>query len=249
MEKIQVLKRVGKILTDVLLYVFIAICIISVIFTIATKKDTDGTATLFGRQMRLVLSPSMEKCDLTDVTSYDIKDIPTGSMIFIELVPKDEAEAQAWYRELKVGDVLTFKYVYTKQETITHRITKIEDNGEGYTIWLEGDNKSSDSETLAQVIDTSEKNSPNYVIGKVTGQSRALGFFIRLLRSSSGLILIVILPSMIIVISEAVKIARLLSADKRSKAEAEMERQQEELIELRRRLSELEEQKNLNKEE
>ena len=241
MEKTQVIKKVGKIAANILLYIFIAVCLFSVILTISSKKDEDGTATIFGMQMRSVLSPSMEECDATDVSGYEIKDIPTGSMVFIDVVPEDPDEAEKWYADLKIGDVLTFKYVYVKQETITHRITGIRQNPNGgYTIRLEGDNKNSDSETLTQTIDTSEKNSPNYVIGKVTGQSYLLGMLVNTLKSPAGLIFIVIIPSLIIVILEILKIIKILGADKRKKDEEEKARQQRELDELRQRLAELE---------
>lgn len=241
MEKTQVIKKVGKIAANTLLYIFIAVCLFSVILTISSKKHADGTATIFGKQMRSVLSPSMEKCEATDVSDYEIKDIPTGSMVFIEVVPEDPEEAAQWYAHLKIGDVLTFKYVYVKQETITHRITGIRQNPDGgYTIRLEGDNKNSDSDTLTQTINTSEKNSPNYVIGKVTGQSYLLGLFVKTMKSPAGLICIVIIPSLIIVILEILKIIKLLGADNRKKEQEEKERTANELDELRRRLAEYE---------
>lgn len=240
MGKTQALRKAAKVLANILLYAFMAICIFGVILTITAKKDEDGTATILGKQIRYVLSPSMEECDATDVTKYDIKDIPTGSMVFIDVVPEDEAEAEKWYADLEIGDVLTFKYVYVKQETITHRITDIQQKDGGYIIMLEGDNKNSDSGTLTQTIDTSQKNSPNYVIGKVTGQSYLFGLFIGALKAPIGIICIVILPSLAILIFEVIKIAGLLGAEKRKKEEEEKEQQQNEIDELRRRVAELE---------
>ena len=186
----------------------------------------------------------MEKCDLTDVSGYEIKDIPTNSMVFIEVVPEDEEEAEKWYADLKIGDVLTFKYVYVTQETITHRITGISPNSYGgYTIRLEGDNKNSDADTLTQTIDTSEKNSPNYIIGKVTGQSYALGTFVTALKSPIGLIFIVIIPALAIVVYEIFKIVTLLTSDKKKKAEEELVQQKSEIDRLKQRLAELESEK------
>ena len=238
METTQIIKKSGKIALNVLLYLFIIVCVFGVVMTISSKGDADDTATIFGRQMRVVLSPSMEKCDETDVSEYDIKDIPTGSMVFIEVVPEDPEEAAKWYDDIKIGDVLTFKYVYVKQETITHRVTGIRSNpGGGYTIRLDGDNKSSDSETLTQVIDTSEKNSPNYIIGKVTGQSYLLGVTVNAMRSPIGLVFIVILPSLIIAAWEVLKLVKMFNADKRAKEKESFDRQQSEIEELKRRLA------------
>ena len=242
MNKTQVVKKAAKITGTVLTYVFIVICIIGVIFTITAKKDADGTATIMGIQLRTVLSPSMEKCDQTDVSGFKIKDIPTKSMVFVKVMPTDPEEAEKWYADLEIGDVLTFKYVYVKQETITHRVTGIRYEGEGlgYTIQLQGDNKNSDSETLTQTIKTAEVNSPNYIIGKVVGQSYLLGLFVSALKSPLGLVFIVIIPSLIIAVLELLKIVKMLTADKRKAAADKMEAQQNELEELKRRLAELE---------
>lgn len=196
---------------------------------------------LFGYEMRLVVSPSMEKCDETDVSGYEIKDIPVNSLVFIETVPEDEEESRDWYAALKVGDVLTFRYVYTTQETITHRIVEIEANENGgYTIVLEGDNKNSETGALQQVIDTSQTDSPNYVIGKVTGKSVALGYLITAVQSPWGLIFIVIIPCLIIIVIEIIRIAGVLSQKKKEAAKAEQQKKDEEIEELKRRLAAVE---------
>ena len=241
MEPTRKVRKFCKALANVLLYTFLAVCIFSVILTISSKKDPDGTSTIFGMQMRRVVSASMEKCDATDVSRFEIKDIPLGSMVFIEVMPEDPEEKEAWLAELEVGDVLTFKYVYIKQQTITHRITAIEKNENGgYTINLEGDNKNDNSSVLAQTINTAATNSPNYLIGKVTGQSLLIGTVIGALQSTVGLILVIIIPSLLIVIFEILKIAKIVTAEKREKERAERERQDNELAELRRRIAEYE---------
>ena len=69
----QTLKKIGNVTLNVLLYIFLAICVFSVIMTITSKKDSDGAAEIFGYQLRLVISPSMEKCEYTDVSEFEIK--------------------------------------------------------------------------------------------------------------------------------------------------------------------------------
>lgn len=237
----QMAKKIAKIVGNVLFYAVILITLAGVLLTITAKKDADGTATVFGMQMRFVLSPSMEKNDATDVSNFEIQDIPTKSVIFVEVVPDDPKEAEKWYSELAVGDVLTFKYVYVTQETITHRITSIEPKETGgYIIELEGDNKSENSDTLSQTIDTSKTDSPNYVIGKVVGQNYPLGLFVNLLKNPAVLICGVILPAVGIIIYEVIKLTNLFGAEKKKKEEEEKEKQKSELDELRRKLAELE---------
>ena len=140
MSKTITIKKVLKIVGNVFLYFFIAVALFGVVVSISAKKSSDGTATVFGYQMRLVVSGSMEKCDLTDVSKYKIKDIPRKSMVFIKTVPETDAAAEKWYSELKKGDVLTIRYsdeqgkAVSDMPVITHRIVSdpvLNENG-GY---------------------------------------------------------------------------------------------------------------------
>ncbi len=240
MNKTKV-KRISRIALDVLLYVFLAVCLFSVLITIFSDKSGDGAATIFGRQMRIVTSDSMEKCEQTDVSKWDVKSIPLRSMVFIQVVPESAEEADAFYASLCEGDVLTFRYAYATQVTITHRITNIreKDTG-GYIIELAGDNKNADSEQLYQTIDTSQADSPNYVIGKVTGQARLLGFVLSLLKSPVGIICVIIVPCFIIILLEVIKILGIVNGDKKKKAAALTAEKDSEIEALRRRLAQLE---------
>lgn len=240
MEKV---KQIGKIILDILLYLFLAVCIFAVFITLTSKRDSDGAAEVFGYQMRLVTSESMAECEFTDVSAYKIKDIPLRSMVFVKVIPDDPAEADKFYRSLQVGDVLTFRYVYTTQVTITHRITAIEEVEGGFKISLAGDNKNAEDGQLVQVIDTSIPNNTNYVIGKVTGQAKLFGVIMSFLMQPVGIILLIILPCFIIILLEVLKIVRVLGADRRKREQEESQKKDDELSELRRRLAELEKQK------
>ncbi len=234
-------KKIVSIVSSVLLYLFLAICIFSVLVTVFSKKDADGAAEIFGYQMRVVTTDSMAKCELTDVSDFKIKSLPVGTLLFIKTMPDEEAKADEWYSKLEAGDVLTFKYVYDRQVTITHRITEIsEKDGGGYIIKLEGDNKNSNSDQLTQVIDTSIPGNTNYVIGEVTAKSFLLGFVVNLLQSPIGIIFILIVPCLIIIFLEIIKIVGVFNADKKQKEEEEAAKKDKELEELRLRLAKLE---------
>ena len=243
MDKAKI-KKIGKIALDVLLYIFLAICIFAVIVTVISKRDSDGAAEVFGYQMRVVTSDSMSESEFSDVSAYKIKDIPIRSMVFVKVMPDDPAEADEFYRSLKVGDVLTFRYVYTTQVTITHRITSIteKDTG-GFIIELAGDNKNSEDGQLTQVIDTSIPNNTNYVIGKVTGQAYLLGLLMSFLMQPVGIILLIIVPCFIIILLEVLKIVKVRGADKKKREQEEKQNKDIELEELRRKLAELEREK------
>lgn len=247
MDKI---KKTGKIALDILLYIFLVLCIFVVILTIFSKRDVDGAVEIFGHQMRLVTSDSMGACEYTDVSDFEIKDIPVRSMVFIEAMPEDAEEAEEWYRSLKVGDVLTFRYVYTKQVTITHRIVEIDEKETGgFVIELAGDNKDSDKSTLYQTIDTSIPHNMNYVIGKVVGQSYLLGVLMSILIQPVAIVLVIIVPCVIIIIIEVLKIVRVFSEEKREKERLEAEAKNNELEDLRRRLAELEKSQTLSEDD
>lgn len=240
MDKAKI-RKIGKITLDILLYIFLAICIFAVFVTVLSKRDSDGAAEVFGYQMRVVTSDSMSESEFTDVSAYKIKDIPIRSMVFVKVMPDDPAEADEFYRSLEVGDVLTFRYVYTTQVTITHRITAItEKETGGFVIELEGDNKSSEDGQLTQVIDTSVPNNMNYVIGKVTGQAKIFGSVMSFLMQPVGIIFLIILPCAIIILIEILKIVKLLTADKKMREQEEKDKKESELEELRRRLAEME---------
>lgn len=234
------MKRALRITSAVITYIFLFMCVLAIFVVIGSRGEGDGAVSVFGYQMRVVISESMEKCTDTDVSAFEIKDIPIKSMVFIEEVPKDKAEADRWYSSLKVGDVLTFKYVYQKQETITHRITDVkEGESGGYVITLEGDNKASDSKTLRQKIDTEDGEGLNYVIGKVVAQSYPLGVVTWGVRQPLGMLLMIILPCLVIMIMEIVRIVNVLGADKKLRAKKEKEKQEEKIEALERMILEL----------
>ncbi len=239
-------KALGIVL-DVLTYLFFAVCIFALITSVLAKKSGDGAFSFMGGQMRVVTSESMEAHPATDVSGYDVKDIPIKSLVFIEEVPKDPAEADLWYASLKKGDVLTFQYVYTAQVTITHRIVEdpVKDSNGGYTITLEGDNKGSNADTLRQVIHTGDALSPNYVIGKVTGQSYPLGLLITAVKSPVGIVCIVIIPAAVIMIFEIMRLYNALTEKKKMEHREAQQRRDAEFEEMKRQLELLQKQSGM----
>lgn len=210
----KVLSIAGNVFT--VLVAILAFFVVAV--TVTAKRDSDGTATVFGLQLRFVKSGSMEKCDLTDVSGYKIKSIPVKSCIFIEVVPEDENARAEWYKKLEVGDVLTFKYTYASQETITHRIVSLDEktNG-GFVITLEGDNKSDKTNVGQQIIDTTTEKigvSRNYVIGKVVGQSYLLGLAVYAFSQPICVLFLIVIPCVVIIILQVQRIVRVTHEDK-----------------------------------
>ncbi|MBQ8850433.1 MAG: hypothetical protein IJ011_08900 [Clostridia bacterium] len=247
MENKTKLKSTANLILNTVLYIFLAICIIAVFVTLISKKDDDGME-IFGHQMLIVTSESMDKCDETDVSDYRIGSIPLNSMVFVQTVPDDAAKAEEWYADIEVGDVLTFKYLYTSHITITHRVTRIDElDGGGYKFYLEGDNKDANSDILTQTIDTTDETSPNFIIGKVVAKSYLLGLLISFLQKPVGIVLVVIVPCFIIIMMEVFRIIGVVNEDKKKKAEEEKKKKDDEIEELKRRLSAFEDPNTENK--
>ena len=242
----QKVLRVLQIAGDVLFCLIIAFALFVLIISVSAKRDADGTANVFGYQLRFVRSGSMEKCDQTDVSGYKIKSIPVKSCVFIKKAPApdDQQALKEWCSALSVGDVLTFQYskygaANIQDKVITHRIVKIEPKEGGYIITLEGDNKNDTGSVGQQVIDTTKADGLDYIIGKVEGQSYFLGLCVYALKSPVGLILIIIVPCMIIIAYEVIKIVTVLNKDKKERQQQEKTAKEDEIALLRKQLEEL----------
>ncbi len=237
-----------QIVGEVLLYVVVILALFVLVVTIVSKKDDEGTATVFGYQLRFVQSDSMNENEATDVSDYKIKSFPAGTCVFVQVIPEaddDDAEAiqrrNEWLQNLKVGDVLTFKYyIGGKQDTITHRIISIQPNTNGgYSIKLRGDNVTGTGENDVQTIDTSATASYNYVIGKVTGKSLVLGWLVFAFKQPWGIVCFIIVPCLVVIIFEVLRLSRVFGSEKKEKMKAEQQRQADEIEELRRKLAAL----------
>lgn len=254
-------RKALNIVFDVVLYLFLAIAVFALIVSLVSSKN-NGASNVFGYEMRLVVSDSMEKSEYSvDVSQYKIKQIKVKSVVFIERVPEDEQKAAEWYDGLEVGDVLTFAYVSSvTQDVITHRITDITPTANGYLLTLKGDNRASETAQVSeQKIYTNEKDYTgdndkyNYVIGKVVGQSSFLGLIIYGVSQPVGAALIVILPCALIMIWQIIRIVNVVNEERKQKAAAKLaeaerlaaehkeqsEQQARELEELKRKFEEL----------
>lgn len=225
-------KKIARIASTVLLFLIVIACGIAMILAMIAKRADSDAPTLFGYQLRVVTTDSMAECDLTDVSDYEVGSIPAGSLVFIKTMPEDVTEAEAWCRDLKVGDVLTFRYTYAEEVTITHRIIAItEKETGGYLIELAGDNKNSTTyNQLTQTIDTSIAVRSNYIVGKVTGQSELLG---TIAGRPTAILLMVLLVGFLVILIEAIRFVSLLQ--KQGVTELK-----DELADLQRRLADIE---------
>lgn len=231
-------KKALIILVDILVYTFLIASLVFALFSLMAKKSDDGAVNVFNHQLRTVQTASMEDNPYKDVSGFEIKDIPVNSMVFIKLAPSEQDQLDNWYKDLKVGDVLTFNYLYGRQIVITHRIINIiEKTTGGYLIELSGDNKVDSSVPLTQIIDTSFIDSPNHLIGKVTGVSYFLGAIVTYLSNPLTVALCIIMPCFLIIMLQVFKIMYLRLKDKLFEKEEELRLLNEELKSIIKRKS------------
>lgn len=128
--------------------------------------------------------------------------IHTGSVVVV-LPEKSYAE----------GDAITFKGKSGKLDSITHRIVKVADSGQGKVYTTKGDaNNANDTDTVL----------PDKVIGKVLFSVPYFGYAVAAAKTKYGFLAIVIIPSALIIGDEFKKIIDELKKSKKKKEESSL---------------------------
>jgi signal peptidase len=139
--------------------------------------------------------------------------------------------------EIKVGDIITFISTSTisKGLTITHRVVALVETENGIEYKTKGDNNMSPDSTTVQF-----KN----ILGKVVIKVPQLGRIQQFLSTSSGWLLVVVIPAVLIIFNDILKIFKLTGAKKKvshalqteeEKAKQEVAKKEEIKVELKRR--------------
>jgi signal peptidase I len=125
-------------------------------------------------------------------TGFSAMTVPTGSMqpaispgslVIIQKTPLSQ---------LKVGDVITFKGMAERNQTVTHRIVAVEKKDRVPFFTTKGDaNSASDPQIIG-----------GRVLGRVTVGVPFVGYIVDFMRSLWGLLLAVYVPALTIVIAE-----------------------------------------------
>lgn len=153
------------------------------------------------------------KGDFTPPT-YNAYVVLTGSMV-PEIMPKDVVVTKKWdAKDLEQGDIITFMSSDDRLSGIivTHRIKNkyYDATTNKYTFQTKGDANNTEDFTL-----TEEAN----VIGKVVFKIPMLGYVQEILASKGGLIIVVLIPCLIILSYDIVKLAKnIKKSSKRSKS-------------------------------
>lgn len=107
--------------------------------------------------------------------------------------------------DIKIGDVITFTSIspLTKGMVITHRVVNIAQDASGYSYQTKGDNNLSPDASYVPFVN---------VHGKVLLRIPKLGYLQSFLATKGGWLIVVVIPALFIIISDIVKLFRLLDA-------------------------------------
>ena len=184
----------------------IAVVLVSVLLGYVYDRN-GGSFDFSDTQVRIVISGSM---DGEPREQYDIETIPVKSMVFISEVPTTEPARSHFYQSLEVGDVLTFDYTHPvshEHMVVTHRIVDIQSSGAGYTFTLAGDSIRDDPTNSSTQTVTSWSGD---VIGEVTGVAPWLGALTVFISTTTGKVVLILIPCIILIASETRNIVRIL---------------------------------------
>ena len=184
----------------------IAVVLVSVLLGYVYDRN-GGSFDFSDTQVRIVISGSM---DGEPREQYEIETIPVKSMVFISEVPTTEPARSHFYQSLEVGDVLTFDYTHPvshEHMVVTHRIVDIQSSGAGYTFTLAGDSIRDDPTNSSTQTVTSWSGD---VIGEVTGVAPWLGALTVFISTTTGKVVLVLIPCIILIASETRNIVRIL---------------------------------------
>lgn len=197
----DMIKKVFHFIMTVLLYSLFAIIIIVAIMVglyfvdhYKSVKEGSNRAPLFGAYV--IISPSM---------------VPNINVLDAVVTMRTDAD------KLKKNDVITFVSQDPRSSgvTVTHRIVGIKKTESGaYAYRTKGDNNNVEDYTLV---------SYDHVIGKVMLRIPYIGYLQQLLTTQFGWIVVIVLPCLFIIISDLVKLLKVLFMKKEQKDDVEPE--------------------------
>lgn len=193
-------KKVWNIIKSILVWIVVAIAITMMIFTLVSVSIFDkNERNLFGYKFFIVQTDSMS------ATDFDAGDIAISKVVDI--------------RTLKEGDIITFISQNSQNygETVTHKIRTVTKDVDGSPAFVTyGTTTNTDDEALATMI-----------IGQYVGRIPKLGSFFMFMKTTPGYIVCILLPFLLLIISQGINCIRLFRQYKREQmAEMQAERDQ-----------------------
>lgn len=206
-----------KIIRSIFVWLMVALAVFMMIFTIVSVSTFDrADRSLFGYKAFIVLSDSMSKTDFN-----------AGDLVLVKEVDPST---------LKEGDIIAYTSQNTSNygETVTHKIRKLttDANGEpGFVTY--GTTTDTDDETVVTYP---------YVLGKYSSRIPKVGAFFQFLKSTSGYIVCVLIPFLLLILLEGVRCIRLFrkyKAEQQAELQAERDKIEADRAETQRMMQEL----------
>ncbi len=219
------MKKALQITKSILVWLVVAVAVGMMIFTLISVSTFDKTdRNIFGFKFFIVTSDSMA------ATDFDAGDIAISKNVD----PKT----------LKEGDIITFLSQDPDNfgEVITHKIRRLTTDANGRPGFV----------TYGTTTDTDDRTvvTHEYVVGQYVGRIPKVGSFFMFLKTTPGYILCILLPFLLLILSQGLNCIRLFRQYKKEqmdemKAErakieqerAESQRMMAELLELKAQLA------------
>lgn len=181
---VKILGAASKVLFSVLILIIAVLAIFMV-----KSKISGGTPSVAGYQLYGVLSGSMNG---SSKTSFD-----TGSLVLVK--EKDIAAIAA-------GDIITFRGASMDSPLTTHRVVKVNIDGDSITFTTKGD-----------ANDVADPNPvlASKVVGTVRGHLPFLGYLTGFAETKTGLIFLVFIPGGLIIVYEMYNIFKTLKTERK----------------------------------
>lgn len=187
------MKKVLNIIVDVVIWVFVAFAALMTFLVFTSSQNKEGVPSIGGKMLFTVQTESMKPT------------INVGDMVKVEKVLDPNST-------LKVDDIITF-YMDDGSGNIiinTHRIVKVNDQGDGYcTFTTKGDNNSEN--------DTSDVKTKD-IIGKYSGKIPKVGKVVDFLKTKLGFFVCILLPLIAFFLYELIRFIMVVIEGRRDTA-------------------------------
>ncbi len=206
-----------KIIRSVFVWLIVALAVCMMIFTVVSVSTFDRTdRNLFGYKAFIVLSDSMKATDFA-----------AGDLVLIKEVDPST---------LKEGDIISYTSQNTSNygETVTHKIRRLTTTADGEPGFI----------TYGTTTDTDDETIVTYpfVLGKYQSHIPKIGKFFQFLKTTPGYIVCILIPFLILILSEGIRcigLFREYKAEQRAELQAERDKIEAERAEAQRMMQEL----------
>ena len=177
-------EKVLNLVKNIVTWVVVAVAVFMMIFTVISATTLNrNDRSLFGLKMYKVLSDSMKATDFA-----------AGDLVFVKEV--DPAT-------LKEGDIVSYISQNTENfgETVTHKIRRLTTDADGNAGFV----------TYGTTTDTAAEKIVTYpfVVGKYQFHIPKLGYFFDFLRTTPGYIVCILIPFLLLILSQGLTSVRL----------------------------------------